>query len=134
MCFRPLALAAVVVMGLSLLVALLVVQARRLIETHGTIIPNVQARYGFQLGSPYVYDSDGFVEVTSFSVVTPGGVLASVGVTNGDVLRSHNGSSGALCRALDQSSGTRIVLEVVDGGAGAPLDRRPVRRITVTAP
>lgn len=87
---------------------------------------------GFAHGSPYVQCGGETTEVFTIESVTPGGVFDRAGFREGDIVRGL--SFTEFYKLLHRSRGREVTIEVVDGGDGPSLDRRPSWHISFTVP
>jgi hypothetical protein len=96
--------------------------------------PNVEERFGFELGSPYVMAGGRQEEVPMIVRVDSDGAFARAGLAKGDILVNRI-SKGLLYLSLSiADSGDTRTVKVVSGGDGPSIGRRPKRRLTVVAP
>jgi hypothetical protein len=100
--------------------------------TRAVLLPSVEKRIGAQIRSPVVRAGGNAREVMAFEYVRPG-ACANAGIVSGYIVVSHR-FIGALSRQLRGPAGKQVVVEVVAGGDGPPIEARPSRLVTITLP
>jgi hypothetical protein len=100
--------------------------------TQVLLLPSVERRIGARIMGPTVLVDGKIQEVMAFENVGPGAV-ANAGLVSGDIIVSHR-LIGQLSRELRGPKGKQVVVEVVPGGNGPPIDKRPSRRVVITLP
>jgi S1-C subfamily serine protease len=100
----------------------------------GILGPRVEARYGFELGSPYVMAGGDDVEVPVIERVDSGGAFARAGLVEGDILVNHISKGLLYLSLLLAGTGDTRRVTVVSGGDGPEIGQRRKRRLTVVAP
>ena len=94
----------------------------------------IERELGFQHGTPYIQEAGASYprEVLTIESVTSGGTLDQAGFKNGDVVRGL--SINGLLQLLHHNRGKSVIIQVVDGGDGLPLNHRPEREVKLTVP
>ena len=98
-----------------------------------TLGPKVESGIGCKISSPYFKAGTKYVERLAITDIVPGGPCEKAGFVEGDIIMIDLTGAG-LYQLLSGSPGSKVVLTVVPGGDGAPLDERPRREVTVVLP
>jgi hypothetical protein len=102
-------------------------------HVQSTLGPEIEERYGFEIGTPYVQAGERSVEVIAIESIDAHKAFNLAGFAQWDIIVSHP-SIAAIYRGLDVAPGEQVTLGVVRGWEGPPIEERPVRSLVVTAP
>lgn len=95
--------------------------------------PTLDRNLGFTYATPY-FLIDGRLQEVMTLYPKVGGPMHRGGVTDDDIVVGEGSVVCSFYRKLESARGKQMRFSVVAGGDGPPLNKRPIRSITVDVP
>lgn len=122
--FRYLLLSFAIVVGVFITWAWWIGDQTRLYQTE--LAPEIEATYGFKVSTPQIRVHDKRRQVLAIHP-DENGLLYDAGFRDNDILLSHQMT--AFYKVLYHQGESELSFSVIDGGDGAPLNQRELRKI-----